>query len=466
MPPVKSRKRKCKLHSKEFYKAGDTNASADESSNTEDSSSGEDIARPTLSKAELRARQVEFVIHKRDNNKPDLNGNPTTTGKLEWAKVAALYNEEFDSDVNRAAVEKRYRTNIDRYCAQNPNYPRNIIYAPKMTKRTRSKKQDVQKDGPPPQKKPRPPAGTFRPAQRLIDAGGLDAYIESLREASDAVDLPENVVVSVIDGHDGELGSVIIPSKVLAASSKFYQKHCQTTKVREIEIRTSSKATVERYAQCITPAPRAKLPQYDFALVQHRTSNDIPNLRGVRTSIEWDLEALVNLYLVAVEFDDDHVRNLILDHWFDNLVSGGHLELDTNMLNTLFLYAPYNSHARKFWALVLHAHGFSDHICNGGEEWSSKVKKQLRVVMAAYPVVESLEWTKEEFCREFHQHADEANCFCKQSLMVHGSDPPDYGAIADRMVHGRGLVGEEAVVVAKAVALDFRSQRLTLRFLT
>ena len=450
----------------------------------------------------------EWVIWTRDNNFPDTYGTHSTTSEqLPHTQVAKLFEKKFSRGISWQSMQKRYFKNIKKYYEDNPAYPQNIIYAPKAkapkpkpthkslvkkaqkqtneasaqaseisiarvvnastTQAGSSSPATVRNSNLPPAKERRLRGGTYWPPRESVEAAGLNAYIDSTRQVPASAMHPVDIQIRVVDLEERALGTVTIPTNDLLASSGFYKKERETSLVSVIQIKTKSMRIVQRYVQCISPISLSKLPQYDFFVTGDCKADGHINFRGTCTLIHWDLEALFDLYLLATEFQDDCVRDLVLDLWYHQFRSGYVHELSSDFLDSLYQLAPNDSRARDFWAIACHGYGVSERICNPeiGEDWCSAIVDQLRNTIHDHADIHCIHLLldkMEVFCSRFHRHSKNTPCSLERSQDFDVDLPPDYFAIAWRMLPQVIRYGPSSTEVAGEIAVDFRDQHMTL----
>lgn len=448
------------------------------------------------SKNALRDEELEFIIHTRDNNKPNLYGSHSqTTGKLAYPEVARLYNEKYGRKVGPAAVEKRYRTNLLKYYAAHPDYPQKINYAAKTAmvrpklparegqvteklkvqsnalRKIRSSQQpEIQSNhnlntqaqatqvnskddaltkvcG----KKKKKRHISWRPAEGLVETTSLEEYVEDSWKVQ-GEEHPNMLFLTVVDGKGSKLGIVAVPTKHLRATSELYVRQRGNTIVSEITIQTPSELTVERYVRCISPTPLSRLPQHDFVVTVTREPNRTVHWRVDCTRIDWDFNALLDLYLLASEMSDNVVRDLVFIHWRHTLQQVSKLELDRLEINRLFEDLPRGDPAQKFWAHTMYSSGLSDRVLNG-EGWTYTLVEELENLLENGPSAPPWEWDDDGFYRAFHLHKDKKSWSDasdgKEEVPEHS-----YSALAQRLLAPHLLTQEERLQLQHEVASE------------
>ncbi|KAF2247310.1 hypothetical protein BU26DRAFT_597192 [Trematosphaeria pertusa] len=416
----------------------------------------------------LIAEQLEFVIHARDNNMPDPYGtNSTTTGKLHYPEVAKLYNERFGLKVGAAAMEKRYRTRIDKYCEVHPSYPRNIKYAKKDPAAKRAPKdiaaarqpqpdannaREVREVKKQPPKKPR--RKVYQPPEELREAADLIRYVEDQWNDRDA-EHPEWLHILVEDGHRRQLGNVLVRSNDLLKTSDWYAKEREHTRVQRVTIRGLPRLAIERYVQCVSSEGTLALPEFDFALAQFRKMGGRIEHRPACFRISWDIDGLIDLYSVATLLKDDIVRNLVMDRWRSEFLSGGELKIDPSHLNNLFATTEAGDPAQSFWAVSIHSLGLAEEICSG-TGWNDRLVAKLNFLnengSLGNPFVR---WDDDAFCRGFHRHVGNHGCHRNESIEEAVSD---FQAISRRLLIAQGNMPDELLATVDDFASKLKAQ--------
>jgi hypothetical protein len=327
---------------------------------------------------EERSQQIEFVIKARDNNKPDpLGTHSIMTGKTPYSQVALEYNAAFNKDVTGAAIEKRYRLGKDKFCELHLEYPRDIIYATakrrnmgaaasqkiKVTQDGQVEEMDEEEDelldplafltaeGIDEEKRKRlwrNGYGACKPPREVTEAADIQNYF-NLQRPIEPREHEKWTTITALDVHHHPVGSVDIPTKDIRKSSLHYREYLQQVISIDIELIDVSRTTLNRYVDCISPNLRAKLPDYDFPLARFRQEDGSIQREPCVERINWTLGALVDLYCVAAELRDDHVRMLVLDHWLMLSQEVRMPEIDVEELSRLFRSTPYKDPARRFW---------------------------------------------------------------------------------------------------------------------
>ncbi|KAF2011088.1 hypothetical protein BU24DRAFT_328013, partial [Aaosphaeria arxii CBS 175.79] len=288
----------------------------------------------------LASDEIEFVIHARDNNLPDPFGtHSTTTRRLTYGEVAKLYNEKFGRNVGPAAVEKRYRTCISKYREKNPNYPANIVYTPKEAKPKRIPRKDS--------------AVAFNQDVPEKELDGNPTKTQTRNDGHDIEISDEERPYwahLTVETEDGMMnGSCAIPLRDLSASSQVYADYLKEFISVELSFMATKQQTLARYITMISPEVQRALPTCDFQLLRHKQ----PKV----SKIQWSMRKTVDLYILAAQLQDCHVRNTIIDHWCRSLENEKEVEILLESIERLFMGTEESDPARNFWIDALHGQG-------------------------------------------------------------------------------------------------------------
>ena len=159
-------------------------------------------------------------------------------------------------------------------------------------------------------------------------------------------DQPLWVKLLLIEDSEGFVGQVAIRSEHLKSSHEYLElRECKI--VEQIQLSGFSLKTLERYVQSISPKRLSHLPQYDVSIRRGRPEDE--DGIALCEAIEWNFEDIVKLYSLATELQDDHVRNLILDHWREELQSGSIYKMVPSELKMLYNRYPADDFAVAFW---------------------------------------------------------------------------------------------------------------------
>ncbi|KAF2864976.1 hypothetical protein BDV95DRAFT_600157 [Massariosphaeria phaeospora] len=403
----------------------------------------------------LSEEQVEFVMHARDNNKPDPFGtHSTTAGPLVFNEVAAQYNRLFGTESKSAAMEKRYRLRKAQYYAANPTYPQNIIYAAGPPKPKRVRKSVAPSTRPPRRlgvkgvkgtKGPKGPNRAvtrgidtkkksdyrhLRPRADLVEAGGLDHYVNAHVPAPKGSHA-EWMTILVENREGRAVGRVDVLMRHARKSSGWVAEVLATNRRVLPKIVGVDHFAVDRYVQCVSPKRLGKLPTYDFALTFHENENGIFEKQAACRRIDWDFKALAELYSVAAQFEDKHVHNLVLNHWRIMCAKDVQLEIDPSDLDNLYRTTQLNDPAQDFWAHLINAMGHVEVFRDGLYPPHPIMRRKLNYLVKRGLSEAPTELSFDNFCKTYHFHR--AGAVCKRQK-PDGPALPDFHAIARRLL--------------------------------
>lgn len=242
------------------------------------------------------------------------------------------------------------------------------------------------------------------------------------------------VRIMLADSSERYIGSVAIPAKDLL-SSQAYVEFREHTNAQEIWLTGISIATLQRYVQSISPVRLARLPEYEFSL-KARGSNPA-NAVASCTRLVWSFEATVELYELATQMRDCHVRNLILDHWRSQLRANCDYEVGLVELQQLFDRLATDDPALQFWAQALQALLPSD----GHREDFDLFRSNS---CASFFVANGLkDWSDDRFHRQYHRclHQEGIDGKCRHVLNSHTKfvyTLDELSAIAQRLLWSEG----------------------------
>ncbi|KAF1980337.1 hypothetical protein BU23DRAFT_625603 [Bimuria novae-zelandiae CBS 107.79] len=311
------------------------------------------LCDPKAAEKAERWDELAFIVRAKENFVQDLTkpfGHSTTTGPLTNAQLKDAYNLHYNRSVGNKACIKRYRNDKQKVYDEFPDYPRSIVYTPKQPVSQKDKPIDqgtvngvggAETEGDTQESELRSTSKGSRQAlkrhQRNIESGDLRRYVEASWSIPD--DGHETGVEFVLNYSIGRfMGAVTIPLKHIKTSREYVElrKH---NFVESIVLSGVSVITLQRYSRCISPVPLSKLPHYDLAIVSSSEQYGT-----------WDFEATVDLYELATQLKDDHVRGLILKYWKEELRPLIRYEVGLDELNMLFDRFPADDPAVQFWA--------------------------------------------------------------------------------------------------------------------
>jgi hypothetical protein len=299
--------------------------------------------------------QVGFIILKRDNNQPDPFGALSETyGPLPWPGVAKAYNERYNAAVGAAAMEKRARQHRVAWVSRHPTYPVQIVYSkkPKAQPVRRAKnaatqapanclKDDVNKQEVRPLNVVSPVdevqtcteptevsnsrIGGWVPPDAIRNQADLNNYIDHYAAVEN-----EKVVLELYDTHGSPSETIIADREGLISSSVVLQKLMESNERTEVELQCSSLELVKWYVQCVASEKLTEAPKCSS-----------------RESI-----SLMELYCFATQFQDDHVRGLILARWRCLAEKDAEMGVSVEDLTLLFESTGSEDEARNFWIKI------------------------------------------------------------------------------------------------------------------
>lgn len=335
-------------------------------------------ARPDPKAAERAERWEElvFIVFAKDNFQQDPSmpaGHSTTSGPLTNAQLKDAYCNRFNKEVGAEAAMKRYRIDKQKVYDAYPKHPRSILYAPKQNKSKRPRLGKVinleteRTDAKESTERDRNHINTVEAKQetkerkntevpqisekhrRNIEAADVRRYVESSWE------IPENehqpwVRILLADSCDRIIGACSIGAEDLK-SSLAYVEYRQHTNVRELWLTGVARVTLQRYFQCLSPLRLSKLPQCDFTLILKG-----PEPTAAVASCErivWDFQATLDIYELATQLRDCHVRNLVMDHWREQLQVNHSYEVGLIEMQLLYDRLSTDDPALQFWTQAL-----------------------------------------------------------------------------------------------------------------
>ncbi|PSN74277.1 hypothetical protein BS50DRAFT_627620 [Corynespora cassiicola Philippines] len=411
--------------------------------------------------------QIEFVIHTRDNNKPDPFGShSSTTGKLTFAEVAKLYKQKFGGTSGAAAMEKRYRVNKDRYYAEHPTYPRNIQYSGKglrgpvvPIRPAVSTTPQAQMHGldarvharnarDPSRSNRKEPSANARPVgqgrkaiekymarirKNISQHGDLRTYFDDAEPMTESE--YEAWAAIYVESSDPPSSVILeVPLEDIRRSSHWYNTHLETKSSVVAQLPGESIETIQRYFQCISPSPALYLPEVDFAVI----SRELPNGKIEKTAkcsrINWNFETTVNLYVVAVQTQDFHVANLVLNHWRSECRREKELEIDSAYLAKIFENTENDDPGRRFWAHTIATSIDEEEVDEVSEAWPADLVTMVKDFLRGHDAIAPHHRDARRFCVVFHKHDElSPTCLLKQPHQDTGVAEINYPAIARRL---------------------------------
>lgn len=426
--------------------------------------------KDTKSRNHRNSEEIEFVIHTRDNNLPNAFGtHSTAAGKLPYSQVAELYNAKFDKKVGAAALEKRYRLSIDAYCKDNPTYPRNIVYVQKLkpeqkAPRTMNKEEstsniprnNIEWDHQPEEQHVHPVKnensnderpktntkhilwrdgyGTCNPPHFVKEVTDSQNYFNLARPIRDQ-EHPLWLIVTVENSRGHPCGSIDVPTGDILRTSTYFADLLKEVLSVDCALENVGKKTLERYIDCISPMLRESLPEYDFTLARLRQSDGNIQRIPIVSQIDWNFAQSIDLYVLAAQLQDDHVRNLVLNHWRHMCRQDGEKGLDRRDLNRFFHGTEPDDPGRKFWVEVLLHQGLAeDIVANIEHEWHSTLIMLLKQKLGSMLQPSPWETDDTTFFREYHHHHESNKARLEHISNNIEANTPEYHAIATRIL--------------------------------
>ncbi|OAL04770.1 hypothetical protein IQ06DRAFT_290793 [Phaeosphaeriaceae sp. SRC1lsM3a] len=215
-----------------------------------------------------------------------------------------------------------------------------------------------------------------------------------------------------------------------------------------IEYEGISQSAVRRFVAWVSPTLRSSLPTHDISEV---VEDGVPALRT--TPIQWSMLELVELYRFTMELGANHVCDMVLDRWLEELHrperrmlwnKDGEIEFfDIMDIGPEFLnhLAERNDEALDFftdllvmkkqdgWEVldkygVLTSKDVEEH---GQFSWKDDVKKALVEKLGKKEEIDLLKVDADDFCTRFHHHYREGGgeCYKVQALV-------DESAVTDK----------------------------------
>lgn len=344
-------------------------------------------------------KEIQRIIHWKHNVKPDPFGTESTTsGPLTWEQVRRLYNHTYGKNITTSqAVQKRYIQSIVEYCQLFPEYPpkEQIIYLgteetePVMEQQVTEPEQQDAESGTEDPKDPLEETENDK-HWRKYNFYALD--IERYFNRADPIvdeQRPYWMLFKVKEGITNSAGKPwmststnAVPLSDIQRSSKYVARVLENCLLFEPELEDVSKTTIQRYIQCISPEPRAQLPDFDWRL-QRRQINGREVLQSSLKVIDWTTESLIDLLKVAALLEDELAIALVVDHWV-KLLKAGTLELlDPDSMNFVFSVDGC-SRVRQFWNDVIETHSASVHFQRGYPDPKRTTNSQGRRVLKVY----------------------------------------------------------------------------------
>ncbi|KAL1598755.1 hypothetical protein SLS60_007896 [Paraconiothyrium brasiliense] len=416
-----------------------------------------------------RWTELVFSVFAKENFKQDLSGLPgrsTTTGPLTNAQLRDAYCTQFKKE----------------------EHPRTITYAPRQGKakqpRSKEKKPElgnnIDFDS-----FPASEPSDFDARERIEDESNLENLLGPTKEAGkqqhtiqtqilaenrrniNSSDMPRYtkdsgrvgedrdrpwVDIRLADSFHRSMGAVSVPTEHLGTSLAYleFRKH---TNAPEIWLTGVSLLTLQRYVQCLSPIRLWKLPQCDFAL----RFKDYDRAMAVSDCnlVDWNFKATLDLYELASQLRDCHVRNLVLEYWRAQLQANDTYEVGLVEMQLLYDRLAIDDPALQFWTQALQDLLPLD---------EAKMVIDLVDGDAATSVIVTNKFKDkgdDAFHSQYHRcpHSDEENEKCHYSQNHHTEalySFDDFNVIVRRLIRSEGWPEEDGHVqsVANILKID------------
>lgn len=285
--------------------------------------------------------QVHFIIITRDNNKPNAYGTASTAhGPLTWAAVAKAYNEKYNVSVTAAAMEKRVRQHRALWLSNHPNYPTTIVYAKKdkclqtpcpdtsaRERRDRSTHDLLDK------RDANEHVAGWLPPDDIRNQSDMRSYIERGTAINTGV-----VTIQILNGHGEPVDAISIDCHIFQKSACLLGRLRSSELTLEVQLNGSAVAAIQCYVVCASSHDLPPSPNQEIA-------NEV---------------SLIQLYCLAAQLEDDHVKGLVLDRWRMLADQAEEVELELDELDLLFDCTEDGDAARTFWVEAVCAAGLSE----------------------------------------------------------------------------------------------------------
>ena len=165
---------------------------------------------------------------------------------------------------------------------------------------------------------------------------------------------------------------------------------------------STSEETVGRYSQCVVMGLRS-LPTHDFRFeIKGGMSYDSIKDWTIESSpIQWNTHKEIELYVLASNFGNDRVCDMILDEWRNRVYTAGVDSLDYPPPEDVFLVNnTWEGHpVRRFWGHVILAQG------HGTIIWKGETIVLTRNFRGArYGLRKLMKMDKDWVCSSYHLH--------------------------------------------------------------
>ncbi|EUC40101.1 hypothetical protein COCMIDRAFT_109647 [Bipolaris oryzae ATCC 44560] len=315
-------------------------------------------------KRQLLDEQVHFIIITRDNNKPDAYGTVSTThGPMTWAAVAEAYNKKYNVLITPAAMEKRVRQHRASWLANHPNYPTAIAYAkkdkfqqtPRKHTSTTERRHPGTREHLDKQAAHEHIAGWI-PPDALRNQSDMRYYIERGTALNTGV-----VTIHILNEHGEPVDAISIDSHLFQRSSGILGRLRSSECTLVVELNVSAVAAIQCYVACAS-------------------SDELPASPNQEIGKE---VSLIQLYCLAVQLEDEHVKGLVFERWRVLADRGEEVELDLEELNLLFDCTEHGDSARMFWVEAVCAEGLSGELL-ARNSCGMALARHVRELMLSY----------------------------------------------------------------------------------
>lgn len=306
-----------------------------------------------------------------------------------------------------------------------------------------------------------PPQPKFKAGPRMVGADAKAAYdrqqqaiqtdyYDLLCDAANG-DQGRWVRLSLFDSSwDPVVGhQVVVPSEHLETSREYMELRTHMA-VDTICLTDTSITTLRRYVQSISPKRLSRLPQYDLTLRSDEPEEE--PVIAVCEAITWDFNSTLELYGLATALQDDHVRNLVMNHWRDKLRSESTYEVDKSGLDYIVSGLPADGPAIDFWDKAIPPG-------EGGQDILATMERDIEVKVGY------VEEDDAEFHRNFHhcnrpEHEDGECSVEDHTVTEFDYTLHDFGAITLRTLLAFGLEedDEDVPVVLDKLTRDLYAQ--------
>ncbi|KAF2277194.1 uncharacterized protein EI97DRAFT_441939 [Westerdykella ornata] len=192
----------------------------------------------------------------------------------------------------------------------------------------------------------------------------VEIFAQCCHPSIDKDDLPECLPACV--AHQKHVLSRQLAGK---AKAPVCLPDCLQNQLRHCHIPTdTAREDLPQYLRVRTG--ESLLPEYHYTLVRQRKANGDLQLLPVVRRIEWTMEELVELYLLATELNVGHIRDMVMHRWLQTMQGAAPpLDFAPEVLNRLFTHPEVGERVKLFFAQWVHQEGLVDHILDSEEDW-------------------------------------------------------------------------------------------------